>query len=77
MNIMDGIEYIETSQFVVEFHGDPSVGIRNIQWTIDGCFEFEDQDDLDAFKKKIAQAFEIISPTPITVMSVEEWETQM
>lgn len=64
---------IQTTQFIVKFYGDKSVGIFDSEWIINGDFQFEDNEAINAFKKKITEAFEYCSDTPIGVYTKEEF----
>jgi len=63
---------VKCSGFLVHFDGDSSVGIFDYTWTISGDFEFEVPVDMDIFKRKICEAFEFCSDTPIWIESFEE-----
>lgn len=63
---------IKSKGFLVTYTGDETVGMLPLQWQIAGDFTFDCQADLDIFKRKIAQAFEFCSDTPIIVESLEE-----
>jgi len=60
------------SGFIINFYGDRSVGIFDQEWTINGEFHFESKDDIETFKKKIIEAFEYASDTPLGIESIEE-----
>lgn len=59
--------------FVVKFNGDPSVGIFPAEWKITGDFYFEFQEELEAFRIKLREAWEYYSDTPIYIMTDEEF----
>jgi hypothetical protein len=61
---------IEILEFIVEYKGDPSVGMFPNSWTINGHFVFENEVDENEFVKKIKEAFEYCSDTPIGVTSI-------
>ena len=54
-NIM---KIIKISGFVVSFPGDPSVGVSDGQWTINGDFYFDDQEELQKFKDDLKLTWE-------------------
>lgn len=68
---------IKTTGFLITYPGDKSVGMFQQQWQLSGEFQFDYQIDLDIFKRKIAEAFEFCSDTPIIVESVEERSDQI
>jgi len=63
---------VRSAGFYVIFSGDESVGIFSAEWKIEGDFEFDSREDFDAFKNKLAEAWEYTSDTPIGVESFEE-----
>lgn len=65
---------INASGFTVHFHGDPSVGIFPTSWKVVGDFEFEDDPELEIFRKKLSEAFEYVCGEATEVMSFEEIE---
>lgn len=40
--------------FYVNFHGDSSVGIQDAEWKITGGFHFEDDEELEEFRRNLA-----------------------
>lgn len=73
---------IKTTGFLITYPGDKSVGMFQQQWQLSGEFQFDYQIDLDIFKRKIAEAFEFCSDTPIsytpapTDVVTPEWITE-
>lgn len=66
------MQQINITGFLVHYDGDESVGIFPQTWTISGDFKFDSTADVDAFKRKICEAFEWCSDTPIWAESLEE-----
>ncbi len=71
------MSHIKTTGFIITSPGDESVGLFQQEWQLSGDFEFDYPVDLDVFKRKIAEAFEFCSDTPIFVESVEERSAQI
>ena len=54
--------------FIINYDGDPSVGIPSDQWKIEGFFDFDDENHLEEYKKKLHEAWEVFLDTPIRVI---------
>ncbi len=68
---------IQSKGFIITSPGEEAVGIFEQDWNLTGEFEFDDQGDLAEFKRKISEAFELCSDTPICVESFEERSTRI
>lgn len=44
--------------FHIIVKGDPSVGVANSEWKLEGEFYFDDEEELQLFKKNLKLAFE-------------------
>lgn len=63
---------IKCSGFIIRYQGDRSVGMFPAEWTVSGDFEFETENEFNAFKKELAGTWESISDTPLLVETYEE-----
>lgn len=68
---------INSDGFYVNFYGDPSVGIFDQEWVINGEFTFENESEFNMFKEMIKSSFEYCSDTPLIVESFEEREERI
>ncbi len=68
---------IKTNGFIVTYFGDETVGIFGSAWVLSGEFIFDDKQDFEEFKQKIADAFCLVSDTPIIVESMEERSSEI
>lgn len=76
-NSQEMAQILKTKGFVITYSGDDTVGMFQQEWQLSGDFNFNDQSDLDVFKRKISEAFEFCSDTPILVESLEERSTRI
>jgi len=62
--------------FVIMCDGDPDVGIQPGTWTIDGGFEFEDENAFDEFRFNLFQTFELQAQGTVEIKTFEEIEEE-
>lgn len=68
---------IELKGFNVHFSGDSSVGIFDADWELTGGFNFDSEEDLEAFKEEILNAFEWVADRPcLGIATFEELEAE-
>lgn len=60
--------------FLIEFSGDPSVGLSPYHFLLSGDFIFQDASDVDAFKEKIKEAFQYCEDDKPRIMSNLDYE---
>jgi hypothetical protein len=60
--------------FIIVSPGDRSVGIPNVEWTLDNGFEFEFDSDVESFKNALRQAFADHVADDVYVETFEERE---
>lgn len=65
---------IETKGFVVKLCGDPSVGIWDAYYRIEGQFTFDSKEELDEFKESLHKTFELLSDMGMEIDTFEELE---
>lgn len=65
---------IETKGFVVKLCGDPSVGIWDAYYKVEGQFTFDSKEELDEFKESLHRTFELLSDMGMEIDTVEELE---
>lgn len=63
---------IYTKGFLLHYSGDHAVGIFDHNWQITGGFEFESQHELNEFKQKLKETWELCSDTPLGISTIEE-----
>jgi hypothetical protein len=67
---------IVTAGFIINYYGDESVGIFDASWTLKpdagGPFYFTDEKELEEFKGKLEDAFEIVTGERCGVETFEE-----
>ncbi|MFW6242890.1 MAG: hypothetical protein ACOC2W_01915 [bacterium] len=68
---------IHCSGFYILFAGDPSVGIFDETWNVEGDFYFENKEELEFFREKLKETWELVSDTPIGVESFEEYNERI
>lgn len=52
--------------------GDPSVGIFEQYWVVEGDFNFQDKEDFEGFKKALKDAWEFVADGRVDVFAMEE-----
>ena len=67
---------IEVKGFGIYFAGDPSVGIFPASWEINNGFVFDDEEDLNYFRKSLEETFGNYCNGKVTVMTFEEIEQE-
>jgi hypothetical protein len=67
---------IKTKGFYVTSFGDPSVGINDATWTINGGFFFTDDEEIEEFKKGLLETFGLIADN-LTVCTFEEYDEEI
>lgn len=65
---------IETKGFAVKLCGDPSVGIWDTYYRIEGQFTFDSKEELDEFKESLHKTFELLSDMGMEIDTFEELE---
>lgn len=68
---------IKVSGFIVSFEGDRTAGIFDQTWNITGDFYFESNEELEAFREKLSEAFEYYADTPTYIYTTAEMEEGM
>ncbi len=63
---------IKASGFHISDPGDPSVGMFPSYWTLDGDFYFDGNEELEQFKKKLAEAFEYATDGKLIIETLED-----
>lgn len=66
--------------FIIESHGDPSVGILPCSWKLLGPCDFEDEETAAEFEKTICAAFELLVGEPVYITAMEviyDFENQL
>jgi hypothetical protein len=76
--ILTKIEKImKVTGFYITAHGDQSVGINPITWTIENDFYFDMPEDLEEFRKEIRGLFEFYCGEIVSVDTYEEYQTRL
>ena len=52
------LKIIKVGGFHIIMKGDPSVGIADREWKLEGEFYFDDKEELQLFKNNLKQTFE-------------------
>ena len=73
-NIM---KIIKISGFQITFPGDPSVGIPNSFWSIDGDFYFDNQEELEIMREQLRSAWESYCGENCKVLTLNEYYALM
>ena len=68
---------IEVKGFYITAHGDPSVGILPATWELRNNFYFDNQEELDEFRKEIKLMFEWYCGENTDVITFEEHEAML
>lgn len=57
--------------------GDPGTGIWPVRWEVKGGFQFDSQQDFEAFKSALVDAFELVAYDLPSVTTFEEERQQI
>jgi hypothetical protein len=63
---------MKVSGFYVTAAGDPSVGIFSSTWKLDGDFYFDNQEELEEFRKELKEVFTNYCGEGVDVDTFEE-----
>lgn len=63
---------MKVTGFYVTAEGDPSVGINPIEWKILGNFYFDNQEELESFRKDLKNTFTNLCGEIVIVETFEE-----
>lgn len=69
-------EQIKVSEFTITAHGDPSAGIFSSVWTVGPEFYFENEEELEEFRERLAELFSDYSGEKVSVYTAEEIEAE-
>lgn len=70
-------EDIKVTGFRIKFYGERSAGIFDQVWLINGEHYFMDHDEMEEFKEKIRDAYEIVVGDRCEVKTFEELEQEL
>ena len=62
----------KTSGFIITVHGDPSVGIFNMEFRLEGEFYFENEDELNTYIMGLVDLHVETFDSPVTIETFEE-----
>lgn len=68
---------IETEKFIIRCPGDPSVGIFDANWEIEGPFYFYNESEKQEFVDQLKLAWEIIGDGKIHIATKEEYDEEL
>jgi len=68
---------VRVSGFLIHSQGDSSVGIPNGDWRLSGEFFFDSKDDVNDFRKALADVFEHVTDPKPTVITFEQYEYEL
>jgi len=63
--------------FHITMKGDPSVGIANREWKLEGEFYFDNETELQIFKNNLKLTFEEYCGEISTIDTFEEYQTKI
>lgn len=65
---------VHTKGFAVKLCGDPSVGIWDQHYQVEGEFDFESKEELEEFRQSLHKTFEPLSEMGMEIDTFEELE---
>lgn len=68
---------IHTTGFKITYYGDPDVGNFSAQWTLEGQFTFDSKEELDIFKERIADLYELQCDERVGVDTIDEYNDRI
>ena len=66
------LKIIRVKGFYIMFKGDPSVGIFDSRWELNGDFYFDDKEELEGFRKELQTLYENYCGE-VTIETFEEY----
>lgn len=68
---------IKVNGFYIRMLGDPSVGIADREWKLEGQFYFDDKEELQVFKNNLKQTFENYCGEISAIDTFEEYQAKI
>lgn len=68
---------IKVNGFYIRMPGDPSVGIADREWKLEGQFYFDDKEELQVFKNNLKQTFENYCGEISAIDTFEEYQAKI
>ena len=68
---------IKVTGFYIIFPGDPSVGINESQWKLEGDFYFDNQDELEEFRALLNLTYQNYVGDDCNIITFEEQQARI
>jgi hypothetical protein len=68
---------IKVNGFYIRMPGDPSTGIADREWKLEGEFYFDDKEELELFKFNLKQTFEIYCGEISSIETFKEYQARI
>lgn len=62
----------KTTGFIITVHGDPSVGLFDTQFRLEGEFYFENEDELNTYILGLKELHEETFDAPVSIITYEK-----